>query len=148
MTHSGKVRAGIGGWTYEPWRGTFYPPGLPHARELGHAASRVSAIEINRTYYRLQKPESFARWAEAVPPGFVFTIKATRFCTNRKILADAGESIQRFLGPGLTELGEKLGPILWQFMPTNAFDPDRSEEHTSELQSLMSISYAVFCFKK
>src|SRR3546814_5163497 len=105
MTHSGKVRAGIGGWTYEPWRGTFYPPGLPHARELEHAASRVSAIEINGTYYRLQKPESFARWAEAVPPGFVFTIKATRFCTNR------------------------------------------SEEHTSELQSLMRISYALFCLK-
>src|SRR3546814_8233298 len=82
MTHSGKVRAGIGGWTYEPWRGTFYPPGLPHARELEHAASRVSAIEINGTYYRLQKPESFARWAEAVPPGFVFTIKATRFCRS------------------------------------------------------------------
>src|SRR3546814_6082319 len=75
MTHSGKVRAGIGGWTYEPWRGTFYPPGLPHARELEHAASRVSAIEINGTYYRLQKPESFARWAEAVPPGFFFKIK-------------------------------------------------------------------------
>src|SRR3546814_14912109 len=68
MTHSGKVRAGIGGWTYEPWRGTFYPPGLPHARELEHAASRVSAIAINGTYYRLQKPESFARWAEAVTP--------------------------------------------------------------------------------
>src|SRR3546814_3634979 len=124
MTHSGKWRAGSGGWTYEPWRGTFYPPGLPHARELEPAASRVSAIEINGTYYRLQKPDSFARLAEAVPPGFVFTIKSTRFCTNRKILATAVESIQHFLGQGQTEIGEKIGLLLWHFILPKAFDPN------------------------
>jgi uncharacterized protein YecE (DUF72 family) len=120
----GKIRVGIGGWTFEPWRGTFYPRGLPHARELEYAASKVTAIEVNGTYYRLQKPESFAAWAKAAPEGFVFTIKASRFCTNRKVLGEAGESVERFLTQGLAELGGKLGPILWQFMPTKRFDPD------------------------
>jgi len=120
----GRIRVGIGGWTYEPWRGTFYPPGLPHARELGYAASHVTAIEINGTYYRLQKPESFAAWAKAAPPDFVFAVKASRYCTNRRLLADGAESVEKFLRQGLVELGEKLGPILWQFMPTKRFDPD------------------------
>ena len=121
---TGKIHVGIGGWTYEPWRGTFYPPGLPHARELEYAAGAVTAIEINGTYYRTQSPASFKKWAEATPPGFVFSVKASRFCTNRKNLADGGESIERFLGQGLTELGDRLGPILWQFMPTKRFDAD------------------------
>jgi uncharacterized protein YecE (DUF72 family) len=121
---SGKIHVGIGGWTYEPWRGVFYPPGLPHARELEYAAGAVTAIEINGTYYRTQSPASFRKWAEATPPGFVFSVKASRFCTNRKNLADGGESIGRFLGQGLTELGDRLGPILWQFMPTKRFDAD------------------------
>jgi uncharacterized protein YecE (DUF72 family) len=120
----GTIRVGIGGWTYEPWRGTFYPPGLPHARELAHAAAHVTAIEINATHYRLQSPESFAKWAKAVPDGFVFAVKASRFCTNRKVLGDAGESIAKFVAQGLTELGDRLGPILWQFMATKQFDPD------------------------
>lgn len=120
----GRIRVGIGGWTYEPWRGTFFPKGLPHARELEHAASHVSAIEINGTYYRLQSPDSFRKWAAAVPDDFVFTVKASRYCTNRKVLAEAGESIDRFLGQGLTELGAKLGPILWQFMGTKHFDAE------------------------
>lgn len=120
----GKIRVGIGGWTYEPWRGIFYPPKWPHARELEHAASRMSAIEINGTYYRLQSPDSFSKWADATPDDFMFTVKASRFCTNRKQLADAGESIARFIDQGITRLGKKLGPILWQFMPTKAFDPD------------------------
>ncbi|HWW63354.1 MAG TPA: DUF72 domain-containing protein [Sphingomonadaceae bacterium] len=120
---SGRIRVGIGGWTYEPWRGAFYPPGLPHARELAYAAERLGTIEINGTYYRLQKPETFAGWAKAVPDDFVFTVKASRFCTNRRVLAEAGEAVERFLGQGLTELGAKLGPILWQLMPTKAFDP-------------------------
>jgi uncharacterized protein YecE (DUF72 family) len=98
----GAIRVGIGGWTYQPWRGLFYPPGLPHARELEFAASRVTAIEINATYYRLQSAASFARWRDATPPGFVFTLKGSRYCTNRKVLADAGEGIARFLGQGLT----------------------------------------------
>lgn len=121
---AGRIRVGIGGWTYEPWRGTFYPKGLPHARELDHAASRMGAIEINGTYYSLQKPESFRKWAAAAPDGFIFTVKASRYCTNRKVLGDAGEAIERFIGQGITELGDKLGPILWQFMPTKRFDAD------------------------
>lgn len=115
---------GIGGWTYQPWRGAFYPPGLPHARELEYAAGRVTAIEINATYYRLQSPASFARWAAAAPPGFVFTVKGSRFCSNRKRLDEGGEAIERFLSQGLTELGDKLGPILWQLMATKPFDPE------------------------
>jgi uncharacterized protein YecE (DUF72 family) len=120
----GKIHIGIGGWTYEPWRGTFYPPGLPHARELEYAAGAVTAIEINGTYYRSQSPASFEKWAKAAPPGFVFTVKASRYCTNRANLGEAGDSIAKFVGQGLTLLGEKLGPILWQFMPTKRFDPD------------------------
>ncbi|MCJ8156444.1 DUF72 domain-containing protein [Sphingomonas sp. LaA6.9] len=119
-----KIRIGIGGWTYEPWRGTFYPQGLPHARELAHAAERLGAIEINSTFYSLQKPESFRKWAAAAPDGFVFTVKASRYCTNRKVLGEAGEAIERFVGQGLTELGDKLGPILWQFMHTKRFEQE------------------------
>jgi len=120
----GQIRVGIGGWTFEPWRGVFYPPGLPHARELEHAASRVTAIEINATFYRLMKPASFAQWAAATPPGFVFSLKASRYCVTRKLLAEAGPSVATFIGQGLTELGPKLGPILWQLAPTRRFDPD------------------------
>jgi uncharacterized protein YecE (DUF72 family) len=124
MAKAGTIRVGIGGWTFEPWRGTFYPPGLPHARELEYAAAHMTAIEINGTYYRLQKPESFAAWAKAAPDGFVFSVKASRVCTNRRVLAEAGEAVAKFLGQGITELGEKLGPILWQFMATKVFDPE------------------------
>ncbi|MDB5690789.1 MAG: hypothetical protein JWL91_2665 [Sphingomonas bacterium] len=124
MAGGGTIRVGIGGWTYAPWRGTFYPPGLPHARELEYAAAHVSAIEINATGYRLQSRESFARWGRAVPDGFVFAIKASRFCTNRKVLGEAGESIAKFVAQGFTELGDRLGPILWQFAATKRFDPD------------------------
>ncbi len=118
------IRIGIGGWTYEPWRGSFYPDKWPQKRELDYAATRVTAIGINGTYYSSFKPQSFAGWAKAVPDGFVFTLKASRYCTNRKVLADAGESIQRFVGQGIVELGDRLGPILWQFMATKRFDPD------------------------
>jgi uncharacterized protein YecE (DUF72 family) len=118
------IRIGIGGWTYEPWRGTFYPEGLPQKKELEFAARAVTAIEINGTYYGRQKPESFAAWAKTAPDGFVFTVKGSRYCTNRKVLAEAGESITRFVEQGIVELGDKLGPILWQFMATKRFDPD------------------------
>lgn len=121
---TGTIRVGIGGWTYEPWRGTFYPAGLPHARELEHAGSRVTAIEINGTFYRLQSAKSFAGWAKAVPDGFKFSVKASRYCTNRRILGEAGESIEKFIGQGLVELGDRLGPILWQFATTKQYDPD------------------------
>jgi uncharacterized protein YecE (DUF72 family) len=122
MASAGQVRVGIGGWTYEPWRANFYPPGLPHARELAYAAGQVTAIEINGTYYRLQSRDSFSRWASETPDDFIFTVKASRHCTNRRILAEAGESIARFIGQGLAALGAKLGPILWQFMATKQFD--------------------------
>ena len=118
------IRIGIGGWTYEPWRGVFYPEKWPHKRELEYASQAFSAIEINGTYYSGFKPAVFAGWAKVVPDDFVFTLKGSRFCTNRKILADGGESIQRFVSQGIVELGAKLGPILWQFMATKTFDAD------------------------
>ncbi len=118
------IRVGIGGWTYEPWRDSFFPPKWPHKRELEYAASKLTAIEVNGTYYSGFKPATFANWAAAVPDGFVFTLKASRFCTNRKVLAEAGDSIARFVGQGIVELGDKLGPILWQFMATKKFDAD------------------------
>ena len=118
------IRIGIGGWTYEPWRGSFYPAKWPQKRELEYAAGAVTAIEINGTYYSSFKPASFAAWAAQVPDGFVFTLKASRYCTNRKVLAEAGDSIARFVGQGIVELGDRLGPILWQFMATKRFDAD------------------------
>ncbi len=117
------IHVGIGGWTYPPWRGRFYPDGLPHAQELAYAGARLSAIEINGTFYRHQAPASFAAWRDAVPDGFVFAVKAHRATTQGRDLADAGPAIERFLRSGLTELGPKLGPILWQFAPTKKFDP-------------------------
>lgn len=118
----GTIRVGIGGWSFEPWRGTFYPPGTKAKDELAYAASQLSAIEINATYYRSQSPQSFANWAAAAPDGFQFSVKASRFATNRRLLSEAGESVAKFLGQGLTELGDRLGPILWQFMATKAFE--------------------------
>lgn len=119
------IRVGIGGWTYEPWRGgTFYPAKWPIKRELEYAASRLTAIEVNGTYYSGFKPETFAKWRDETPDGFVFTLKASRFCTNRKVLAEGGESIERFCSQGIVELGDKLGPVLWQFMATKRFDAD------------------------
>ena len=121
-TKAGEIRIGIGGWTYDPWRGSFFPEKWPQKRELDYAASKLTAIEVNGTYYSSQKPATFAAWAKAVPDGFVFALKASRYCTNRKVLAEAGESIARFTGQGIVELGDRLGPILWQFMATKKFD--------------------------
>jgi uncharacterized protein YecE (DUF72 family) len=123
MAQSGQIRTGIGGWTFEPWRGVFYPKGLRQADELAYAAERLRTIEINGTYYSTFKPDSFAKWAAATPDGFKFSVKASRFCTNRKVLADMGQSMQVFLNQGLVELGDRLGPILWQFMGTKKFEP-------------------------
>jgi uncharacterized protein YecE (DUF72 family) len=117
------IRVGIGGWTYEPWRGVFYPEGLAQKRELEYASRRLTSIEVNGTYYGSQKPESFARWRDETPPGFVFSLKGPRFTTNRRVLAEAGPSIDRFFASGVTELKEKLGPINWQFLPTKQYDP-------------------------
>jgi uncharacterized protein YecE (DUF72 family) len=117
------IYVGIGGWTFEPWRGSFYPPGLSHARELEYASRKMTAIEINGTFYRTQKPDTFRKWAEETADGFVFSVKAPRYAVNKRVLAEAGSSIERFLESGLDGLGEKLGPILWQFPPTKKFDP-------------------------
>ncbi len=121
---AGRIRVGVGGWVFEPWRDNFYPAGLAHSRELEYLSRRVTAIEINATYYRTQSPASFAKWRDATPEGFVFAVKATRYATNRRVLGEAGESIGRFLGSGLAELGDKLGPIVWQFATTKTFDPE------------------------
>ena len=115
MTHA-PIRTGIGGWTFEPWRGTFYPDGLAQKKELEFASRQLGAIEINGTYYSGFKPATFEGWAKTAPEGFVYAVKASRFCTNRKVLAEAGESVARFVGQGIVELGDKLGPINWQFM--------------------------------
>jgi uncharacterized protein YecE (DUF72 family) len=118
------IHIGIGGWDFEPWRGTFYPPGLAKTKQLEYAAARLGAIEINATFYKLQRPELFERWAAMVPDGFRFAIKASRFCTNRRALGEAGESIGKFCAQGFTRLGDKLGPILWQLAPTKKFDAE------------------------
>lgn len=119
----GSIRVGIGGWTYDLWRGgTFYPEGLPHKRELEFAASKLTCIEINATYYRRQKAESFARWAAATPQGFRFSLKALQYTMRRKVLADSKEIVDKFLNQGFTALGDRLGPILWQFREGKRFE--------------------------
>lgn len=122
MTVKAKIRAGIGGWTFEPWRGVFYPDKLPQAKELAFASRALPTIEVNGTFYRSQTPATFAKWAREVPDGFIFSLKGPRFATNRRVLAEAGDSIQRFLDSGPTLLGDRLGPLLWQFTPTKKFD--------------------------
>jgi uncharacterized protein YecE (DUF72 family) len=117
-----RIRVGIGGWTYEPWRDNFYPAGLPASRELQHASRRVTAIEVNGTYYSTMTAKAFERWFAETPDDFVFALKANRFATNRRVLAEAGDSIRRFIGSGLARLEHKLGPVLWQFAPTKKFD--------------------------
>jgi uncharacterized protein YecE (DUF72 family) len=117
------IRVGIGGWVFEPWRGEFYPQGLPHARELEYASRKLSSIEINSTFYRTQKPDSFRKWAAETPDDFVFALKGPQFATNRRVLAESGPSIERFFASGVLELQSKLGPVLWQMAPTKKFDP-------------------------
>jgi uncharacterized protein YecE (DUF72 family) len=119
---AGVIRIGIGGWTFPPWRGTFYPQGVRQGDELAFASRKLTAIEVNGTYYSGFTPATFAKWAGETPDGFVFSLKASRFCTNRKVLADGRESIARFMGQGIGELGDRLGPILWQLANTKRFD--------------------------
>ncbi len=118
----GTIRIGVGGWVYAPWRGPFYPEGLAHKRELEFASRRLTAIEINGTFYRVPAAETFARWRDETPDGFVFTLKAPRYATTRKALAEAGAAVERFCGGGLLALGDKLGPINWQLAPTRKLD--------------------------
>lgn len=123
MAKMAAIRVGIGGWNFDEWRDNFYPKGLAKTRELAYASRQLNAIEINSTYHGTQKPSSFAKWRDETPDDFMFAVKANRFATNRRVLAEAGDSVDRFLTSGLTELGAKLGPIVWQFAPTKRFDP-------------------------
>src|SRR5262245_11155969 len=122
MAKEGRIRVGVGGWTFEPWRGVFYPKGLPHSRELQYASGLLTTIEINGTFYRTQTPATFAKWRSETPEGFVFSVKGPRYAVNRSQLAQSGDAIKRFLDSGVTELGSRLGPILWQFAATKKLD--------------------------
>jgi uncharacterized protein YecE (DUF72 family) len=124
---AGTIRIGISGWTYKGWRGRFYPDGLPHKRELAYAAERFASIEVNGTFYGLQRPESFADWAAQVPPGFVFAVKGSRYITHFRRLREIETPLANFLASGVLRLGPRLGPLLWQFPPRMRFDLDRFE---------------------
>lgn len=121
---NGQVRIGIGGWTYPPWRGTFYPSDLPQKRELEYASRQFGALEINATFYGRQSPKSWQAWAATVPDDFQFAVKGSRYCVTRPKLADAAEGIATYFAQGLTALGTKLGPILWMLAARRQFDPD------------------------
>jgi uncharacterized protein YecE (DUF72 family) len=128
------IHIGIGGWTYDPWRGGgFFPPKLPRSKELHYASRQVSAIEVNGTYYSTFTPATFAKWRDETPEGFVFSLKAHLATTNRKDLGTGREAIARFLASGITELGTRLGPIVWQLMPTKQFDATEFEAFLSLL---------------
>src|ERR1700761_7296540 len=125
---AGRMRVGLSGWNYAPRRGVFYPQKLPHTRELAYAAERFSTIEINGTFYSLQRPTSFARWAAATPDDFVFSVKGSRYITHMLRLRNAEQALANFFASGLLLLGSKLGPILWQFPPHFVFDASLLEE--------------------
>jgi uncharacterized protein YecE (DUF72 family) len=125
---AGKILVGVGGWNFAPWRGSFYPKGLTQARELQYASRELTSIEINSTFYGLQKPATFKKWHDETPDGFVFSVKAPRFVTHRKRLAEGASSVTRFLGSGVLQLGAKLGPINWQLAPTKHFDAEELTE--------------------
>lgn len=123
-TRATRIKVGIGGWNFAPWRDNFYPRGLPQRRELEYASRRLAAIEINSTFYRAPAPAVYATWRDATPAGFVFALKAPRYIVQRRQLASAGDSIHRFIHGGLAELGDRLGPVLWQLRPPRAFARD------------------------
>ena len=130
---SANVRIGISGWRYEPWRGVFYPAGLPQRRELEFAARAFSTIEINGSFYSLQRPEFYAAWYGDTPPGFVFAVKGSRFITHMLRLKNAEVALANFFASGILNLREKLGPFLWQFPPNFRFEPDRFEAFLAAL---------------
>jgi uncharacterized protein YecE (DUF72 family) len=127
------ARVGISGWTYPPWRGDFYPPGLPHNQELRYAASKLNSIEINGSFYSLQLPTSYRRWADTVGEDFCFSVKGGRFITHMKRLTDTAVTVPNFFASGVLALGSKLGPILWQLPPSFRFDPGRIEQFVQQL---------------
>ena len=128
-----RIRVGIGGWHYAPWRDTFYPEGLAQNRELEYASRQLGTIEINSTFHRSQKPAVFAKWRDETPDGFLFSVKALQFATNRRVLSEGRQSLLSFLHGGIAELAHKLGPIVWRFAPTKAFEP---AEFTEFLETL------------
>ena len=143
---SGRIRVGVGGWIYEPWRETFYPAGLPKAKELAHASRHVTTIEVNATFYRTQSPQTFRRWAGETPDDFVFSLKASRYAVNRKDLTEAGEAVTRFVESGISELGPKLGPVLWQLAGTKRFAADEIDGFFTSLpkqQDGLSLRHAI-----
>ena len=127
LAHMGTIRIGISGWRYEPWRGVFYPEDLVQARELEFASRALPTIEINGSFYSLQRPESYAAWYEATPPDFMFSVKGNRFITHTLRLKDIDGPVANVLASGVFNLHEKLGPFLWQFPPNFKFDPERME---------------------
>jgi uncharacterized protein YecE (DUF72 family) len=127
MAEAGTVRIGISGWTYPPWRGVFYPKGLAQKRELEYAASQFDTLEINGTFYGMQRPDAFAVWADQAPDGFLFAVKGPRYLTHMRRLRDVEGPLANFIASGLLRLGAKLGPILWQFPPNFRFDAERIE---------------------
>lgn len=127
------IKVGIGGWTYEPWRGLFFPEKLPKTKELSHASRRVTSIEVNGTFYSTFTPSTFKRWADETPDDFIFSLKAPRFAVSRRVLGEAGPSIEKFLASGINELKSKLGPILWQLPPFKKYDVDDIEAFLSLL---------------
>lgn len=148
------IRVGTGGWSYEPWRGPFYPPGLPKSKEFDFATRALTAVEVNATFYKRQSPATFAKWREESPDGFVFALKGSRFCTNRRNLAEAGEGIANFLDQGLVELGDKLGPINWQLADTKRFDAEEiaaflrllpSEHQGIRVRHAIEVRHESFC---
>jgi len=156
-TPSGRIRVGIGGWSYAPWRGVFYPKGLKQADELSYATSKLTSIEINATHYRLQSPKSFRIWGATAPDGFVFSVKGPRLITQQKVLAETGNFITRFFKSGLAELGDRLGPILWQFAPFKRFDEDDfakfldllpHELDGQELNQVVEVRHASFAIQR
>jgi len=143
---TGRIRVGVGGWLYAPWRGVFYPKGLKQTDELAYAASHLTTIEINATHYRLQSPANFRKWAAASPEGFVFSVKGPRLVTQQKVLGETGNFIKRFFASGLNELGDKLGPVLWQFAPFKKFDREdfaRFLEHLPRELDGLKLNHAV-----
>jgi uncharacterized protein YecE (DUF72 family) len=127
MARAGTVRIGISGWTYPPWRGVFYPKGVPRKRELEYAATQFDTLEINGTFYGMQRPDAFADWADQVPDDFVFAVKGSRYITHMMRLRDAETPLANFIASGLLRLGPKLGPVLWQFPPNFRFDAEKIE---------------------
>jgi uncharacterized protein YecE (DUF72 family) len=128
-----QIRVGVGGWTYEPWRETFYPEGLAQSRELEYMSRQLTAIEVNGTFYRTMTREAFERWRTETPEGFILSLKAPRYATNRRRLPEARPAIQRFFESGVSALGPRLGPLLWQLAPTKRFDAAELGDYLSLL---------------